>query len=418
MLSRMAPLATSSPAPREPITGVVFSGGGARGAYEVGVLSAILDILNRAGQLEQAPFQVCCGTSVGAIHAAWLAAQSHRPDLALAELAQIWGELRLRRFLRVDPIGLIGPSILRARRRKPRAGDTLIAGRAALDPTALNDLIRSRVAWSRLRDNVDAGRMRALIISALHVRSGRTTLFTDLAPGVHFPATKDLRRVAVPTRVEAKHVLASAALPALFPPREIDGAYYCDGGVRFNTPIAPALRAGASRLLVIPLLSGDLPKSAPRRERSPSLFFLLGKLLNTLLLDPVNYDLSILERINRLVCTMEKVLDADQLRAVREVLSQTRGVPYRPVQTLVFRPSKDIGNLAREYAAQLTPRDGPGWLLARLDRLGSVWDTDLLSFVLFDGDFARSLIQLGRHDVERRAEEVLTFFDTTGACAP
>jgi len=328
----------------------------------------------------------------------------------MKELEGLWSELKLRRFLKVDPIGLIGPSILRARGRKLHAGDTSSVGRAALDPTALNDLIRSRVPWSQLRANVDAGRMRALVISALHVQSGRTTLFADLAPGVRFPGAKDARRVAVPTQIEAKHVLASTALPVVFPTREIDGAYYCDGGVRFNTPIAPALRAGANRLLVIPLLAGELTKSSPTRERSPSLFFLLGKLLNTLLLDPVNYDLSILERINRLVRTMEAVLDTDQLRAVREVLSQTRGIPYRPVETLVFRPSRDIGSLAREYASQLTPRDGPGWLLARLDRLGSVWDTDLLSFVLFDGDFARGLIDLGRHDVEQRADEVIAFF--------
>jgi NTE family protein len=412
----MASLATSSLSPPRAIAGVVFSGGGARGAYEAGVLSGILDVLNRAGRLEHSPFQVCCGTSVGAIHAAWLAAQSHRPDLAIKQLEDVWGELKLRQFLKVDPIGLVGPSILRARGRKAHAGDASSIGRAALDPTALNDLIRSRIPWARLRDNVDASRLRALIISALHVQSGRTTLFADLAPGVRFPGTKDVRRVVVPAQIGAKHVLASAALPMVFPTREIDGSYYCDGGVRFNTPIAPALRAGANRLLVIPLLAGELAKSSPTRERSPSLFFLLGKLLNALLLDPVNYDLSILERINRLVRTMENVLDAEQLRAVREVLSQTRGIPYRPVETLVFRPSKDIGSIARDFASQLTPRDGPGWLLARLDRLGSVWDTDLLSFVLFDGDFARALIRLGHHDVERRADDVISFF-TAGAYA-
>jgi NTE family protein len=405
----MAPLASSSPGPPKPVTGVVFSGGGARGAYEVGVVSGILDVLSRAGRLERAPFDVCCGTSVGAIHAAWIAAQSHRPDLAIKELEAAWTELTLRRFLKVDPIGLLGPSILRARGRKSHA-DSASVGRAALDPTALNELVRSRVSWTQLRRNIDAARLRALVISALHVHSGRTTLFADLAPGIRLPTTKDARRVAVSTQIDAKHVLASAALPVIFPPGKIDGAFYCDGGVRFNTPIAPALRAGANRLLVIPLLSGELPKSAPRRERSPSLIFLLGKLSNALLLDPVNYDLAVLERINQLVGTMESVLDPDQLRAVRQVLSQTRGIPYRPVKTLVFRPSRDIGSLARDYASELTPRDGPGWLLARLDRLGSAWDTDLLSFVLFDGDFARGLIDLGRHDVERRADEVIAFF--------
>lgn len=411
----MAPLASSTPGPPKPVTGAVFSGGGARGAYEVGVVSGILDVLSRAGRLERAPFDVCCGTSVGAIHAAWLAAQSHRPDCAMRELERAWTELTLRRFLKVDPIGLLGPSILRARGRKNDAGKSSSLGRAALDPTALNALVRLRVPWAQLRHNIDAARMRALVISALHVHSGRTTLFADLAPGVRLPTTKDARRVAVSTQIDARHVLASAALPVIFPPRKVDGAYYCDGGVRFNTPIAPALRAGANRLLVIPLLSGELPKSSPKRERSPSLVFLLGKLFNALLLDPVNYDLAVLERINRLVGTMESGLDANQLRAVREVLSLTRGVPYRPVKTLVFRPSKDIGSLARDHASELTPRDGPGWLLARLDRLGSAWDTDLLSFVLFDGDFARELIDLGRHDVERRADEVIAFFGSVAA---
>ncbi len=410
MLSRMAPLASSSPGPPQPVTGAVFSGGGARGAYEAGVLSGILKVLDGAGRLGCDPFQVCCGSSVGAIHAAWLTAQSHRKDFALRDLEALWTNLSLRRFLKVDPVGL-APSFLRARARKLRPTDDATLGRAVLDPTALDDLIRLNMPWGNLRSNIDSGRMQALIVSALHVQTGRTTLFADLAPGKHFPPTQDRRRVVLPTHIEAEHVLASAALPVLFPPREIDGVYYCDGSVRFNTPIAPALRAGANRLLVIPLLSGDLPKSSPRRERSPSLFFLLGKLLNALLLDPVNYDLSILARINRLVGTMEKVLDEEQLKAVRAVLAQTRGVPYRTVETLVFRPTKDIGNIARDYAAQLTPRDGPGWLLARLDRLGSVWDTDLLSFVLFDGDFARTLIDLAHHDVEQRADEVLAFFD-------
>ncbi|MGB8328912.1 MAG: patatin-like phospholipase family protein, partial [Polyangiales bacterium] len=327
-------------------TGLVLSGGGARGAYEAGVLAAVFDVLRRAGRLERAPFQICCGTSVGAIHAAYLGARSHCPREGLHALEHTWTGLRLHRFLRMDPVGLMAPSKLRVRLRRTDGSTGALLARAVLNPAPLDALIRSSISWAQLRQNIDEGRIIALMIAALQVRSGRTTIFSDLAPGVSLPPSVDRRREVVHAKLTADHVLASAALPGLFPTRKIGDSYYCDGGVRFNTPIAPALRAGADRLLVIPLLGGQPDKSPPATEESPSLFFLFGKLLNALLLDPVNYDLAVLERFNRLLATMERILDPDQVAAMQRVMSETRGVPYRRVETLVFRPSKDIGVLA------------------------------------------------------------------------
>ena len=391
-------------------TGVVLSGGGARGAYEAGVLAAVIDVLHRAGRLQRAPFQICCGTSVGAIHAAWLAAHSHEPGEGLRALERIWTGLKLREFLRIDSAGLIAPDRLRALLRRIRQGRGELAGRAVLDAGPLERLIRSSIPWHQMRQNIDEGRIHALMIAALHVRSGITTLFTDLSPGVGFPPWADADKEVVPTKIGADHVLASAALPGLFPTRKVGDSHYCDGGVRFNTPIAPALRAGAERLLVVPLLAGQLEKGPPADEESPSFFFLFGKLLNALLLDPVNHDLAVLQRFNRILSTMDEVLDSSQRAAIERTMSDARGTPYRQVKTLVFRPSKDIGGLAHEFASQLGRRDGPAWLLAELEQLGSRGDLDLLSFFLFDGRFARELIDLAHRDVSRRADEVVAFF--------
>jgi NTE family protein len=139
---------------------------------------------------------------------------------------------------------------------------------------------------------------------------------TTLSPAV------DRRRELQRTKINADHVLASAALPGLFPTRKIGDSCYCDGGVRFNTRIAPALRAGANRLLVIPRIEGRAQKSPPADQESPS-FFLFGKLLNALLLDPVDYDLAVLERFNHLLATMDELLDPGQLTAVERVMEET-----------------------------------------------------------------------------------------------
>ncbi len=204
-------------------------------------------------------------------------------------------------------------------------------------------------------------------------------------------------------------MLASAAIPLIFPPRRVNGRYYVDGGLRFNTPLAPALRLGAQRIVVIPLLTEN--PSQHRERKSLGAIFLLGKLLDALLLDPISYDLHVLERFNRLLDTLEESLTDEEMGRVQATISETRGAPYRRVNTLVFRPTHDLGALARERARELSGQGPTEHIVSRIAAMEDYWEADLLSFILFDGVHAQHLVDLGRADVIARADEVRKFFD-------
>jgi len=201
----------------------------------------------------------------------------------------------------------------------------------------------------------------------------------------------------------------------------VGAQYYCDGGVRYNTPIAPAIRAGARRLVVISLLSEGYAVAGEtsieeRLQAYRSPIFLMGKVLNALLLDPLDYDLQILNRFNRLLEVLESTLTEEELSRVERVMQEERGIGYRAVETLVFRPSRDIGRLARDRAKSIKASRFSSWLLARTATLGAIWQSDLLSFILFDAEFARQLVQLGRDDSVARADEIRAFFRASGCC--
>jgi len=390
-------------------TGIVLSGGGARGAYEAGVVQGIMEVLQPTSR----PFDVLCGTSVGALNAAYLAANAQAPDMNAAALSELWRGLDVSKHLKLDMRGVLGwkRDLSKDDEKRPR-----IVGRALLDIQALELVVRESVNWSQLHANIRRGIVRSLAVSALHIYSGRTAIFAELAPGASFANSKDPRRVLELGEIEADHVLASAALPMFFPARRVGDGYFCDGGLRFNTPIAPAIRSGAERLVVISLLSqeevplGDTTTEAERIHAYASPVFLIGKVLNALLLDPLRYDLQVLERFNRLIVTLEAVLPSDEFETVQAMLRESRGLPYRKIDTLVFRPSRDVGRMAREHAAKLQSSRFSSWLLARMANLGALWESDMVSFILFDSEFAAQLIELGRGDASARAAEIEAFF--------
>jgi NTE family protein len=320
----------------------VLGGGGARGAYEAGVLLGLFEVL--AEEQRRLVFDVLCGSSIGALNAAWLAAHAHEDDHGVHGLIDEWRKLRLEDSVRLHHRQLL-PF---ARRGKPSPS-------SILDPAALELLMTERMPWTQLHYNLASGTVQALIVTALDIASGQTTTFAQLGPNASYRPTRDPRRNAKLARMSAQHVLASSAFPWLFPAREIDGHFYCDGGLRYNTPISPALRAGADRLVVVSLLAANAPEApsvqmAKERVRAfPNAVFLLGKLLAALLLDPVQYDLQVLERFNTLMSTLEDELSFDEMRRVNDVMVKLRGVSYRRVPTLVFRPSRDLGSMASEF---------------------------------------------------------------------
>ena len=392
----MATPTSSSPATPTPSTALVLSGGGARGAYAVGVVAGLHAIL---GGL-RSRFDVFTGTSVGAIHAADFAAHAAQDDLGVTQLVRRYEELRLRTHLR--------PHLPR---RIRRGHDWSL-----IDPRPFEKIVRDDIPWDHLHRNIREGLVRGLIVSGLRVSDGRTTTFAELAPGADFVMSHDPRRDAVVGPIGPDHVLASAALPLLFPSRRIEDTYYCDGGLRFNTPMAPAIRAGAQRLVVIALRQGR-PGPDNGLDHYPKPFFLLGKILDALLLDPIEYDLHVLDRLNRMLDVMEKTMPEAALGQVRGVLESERGLPYRQIQTLVFRPSTDLGVLAGTYVRSQQPARREG-IAARLfirhaSALGDRIEADFVSFLLFDGGFARLLIDLGCRDAMARADEVRAFFGVT-----
>jgi NTE family protein len=400
--------------------GLVLSGGGARGAYEVGVLAGIAEAVGSADQrrVTEPLFRVVAGTSVGAINGAWLVAHAHQPRHALARLEETWKVLSLREHLRLDVKSLLGfsnPLRWLRRGRDPNKPP----GRSVLDPAGIEALVQRSITFEALHDNIDQGRVRAFIVAALHVGTGVTTLFTELAPGVRLAPSRHPRRLSRLERITADHVLASAAIPALFPARRVGRSHFVDGSLRFNTPIAPVIRAGAEKLVVISLkheagATPDLSDTAGE-EQYPDPLFLVGKLLNALLLDAVSYDLQVLEGLNRVMGVLDETLTPEERRRFDEVLVDSRGSTYRRIPTLSFEPSKNISLLAGQYlATRLQQRDLGlllDWLVDRAAAKSSTWESDLASYLLFDGEWAETLIELGRHDARARREEIRAFFE-------
>ncbi|MCB9544501.1 MAG: patatin-like phospholipase family protein [Myxococcales bacterium] len=390
-----------------PITGLVLSGGGARGAYEVGIIAGIIEALGKKPR-DKAPFQVFAGSSVGAINSTFCAANTDRGDLAAADLVGVWSDLRLPTHLRVDPLRLMG-----WRRLMARFMDDEQLGTALLDSRPLDRVVARSIPWDRLHANIRDGRTRALVIAALRVANGRTAMFYETHAEAGFQPSRDPKRIALPGPIGPAHVLASAAIPVIFPARRIGSGWYCDGGLRFNTPIAPAIRAGAERLVVVSLKFGGTPAPVPTEESYPNPLFLMGKVLNALLLDPISYDLQILERFNQVVEVLDATLDPAARATVDRVVEGARGAPYRRLETLVFTPSRDLGLLAGEHLRSDEVK-GIGrvgaWMLRRASQPGATWEDDLASYLLFDGGYARRLIELGRADVRARADEVRAFF--------
>ena len=400
---------------------LVMSGGGARGAYEAGVLSYVLDELpKRLGRPVR--FQLVTGTSVGAVHACYVAATMGNPDAGRG-LLSIWRSLDVSGVYRLGvadgltiPLRLPGHARARVEPAEQEIPERLSG---LLDTLPLEQLVRDRIPWEGLRHNVDSGLVEAVAITATEIRSGKSIVWVDNRERQVTRWARDPFVIARPAALGPPHALASAAIPFLFPAPRIDGSYFCDGGLRLNTPLAPALRLGADRLLIIGLRHVPGPAeetqlAAPREANYATLTYLVGKVLNALLLDHIDYDVDRLRLVNGILDKGVKTYGPDFLTHINETVESLRGTSYKVVQNVYIQPSQDLGVIAAECQSQHRNVDGlRSWLSDATIRYavrGVVAEADLLSYIYFDHCFSNHLIELGRADAEARADELLTFF--------
>jgi NTE family protein len=289
-----------------------------------------------------------------------------------------------------------------------------------LDTTALEAQVLDQIPWSRIRRNLNEGRLHALAVAATEIATGRSIVFVDEKGGAAAPQwTGDPFIVARPTRIGPAHALASAAIPLVFSAVRINRAYYCDGGLRLNTPLSPALRLGADRVLVIGLRYPFTPREEDQRSRRReagylSTLYLAGKVLNALLLDRVEYDVDRLRLFNAFLESGTKAYGEGFLEEINKPLLEQRNAPYRIIRNLYLRPSRDLGEIAAEcLGRKAKSRSLQSWasrVLASFAARGAAGEADLLSYLFFDRCYAEELIELGRQDAKNAADELVAFF--------
>lgn len=379
--------------------GLVLPGGGARGAYQVGVLKAIAELLPRRSPN---PFAVLSGTSAGGISAAVLATRARVFRTAVNDLESVWANFRSEQIFRCDSATMLKSSL--------RWLAALIFGglggqnpRALLDNEPLWELLRERLDFDAIQDAIDQGYLGALAITAAGYDSARSVSFFQGTPA--HQSWDRVRRKGRPTTITLEHLMASIAVPMIFPPVRVGQEYFGDGAMRQATPLSPALRLGAERILVIgvrnevvdplPLLGEQVPY--------PSFGKIAGYVLDALFMDGLSSDLESLTRINLI---LEK-LPGRVLQGEFGVLHHT--------DALIMLPSRDIREIAGRHVGEM-PK--PFRLLMRGVGATNYSGSQLLSYLLFESGYTRELIQLGYEDAMTRQAELISFMEGEPIQAP
>lgn len=373
-------------------TALVLSGGGARAAYQVGVLQGISEILKN--EKIKSPFRILSGTSAGAINTAKLACTNGDFASAVSELVQLWTNINTDQVFKADLMSL-----------KTLGFGSLLGGQkkifnSVLDTAPLKNLIEKNCDFNNIQSNLENGLFDSVIITANNYSRNSAVSFIQTASRVNdsLMKWKEVRRKAVHAQLKPEHILASAAIPMLFPPIQLNGEPYGDGCVRNNTPCSPSIRMGADKLFVIGVRSLN-NRTSSFKDESPhiheaSMVRILNTLLNAVMLDAVEQDVQRIQRLNQLY---------DEASA-----SQTnfKSATLKKIPALCISPSQDIGEIARTKAHRV-----PRILRMTINAFGDLDEaSELLSYLLFDGDFCQSLISMGYQDCLNQKAEILNFF--------
>lgn len=375
---------------------LILSGGGARGAYQAGVLKAVAELHEQAypGQ-DEWPFKIVTGTSCGAINAAYLAQHEGSFFKATQALVDLWQGLEVHNIYDangwavVSGLTSLGRSLITGKRRENSV--------SIFNNDPLRKLIKREINFSNIQKNIDSGRLHALAITAMGYSTGESVSFyqgsSTIEPWQRF------RRVGVPAKLHSEHLMASTAIPSVFPAIKIDREYFGDGAMRQFAPLSPALNTGATKLFVVGVSDNRNPKRRLERKRiyhSPSMAQIAGHLFNSTFIDGLEGDLERMSTINGL---LERLSD-EHRHEVQDRL--------KPIANLCISPSQGLEAIAEDHFDDL-PRSMRAffWLTGASNRGGGAAAG---SFLLFEHGFISDLINLGYQDAMWEQDAILAFF--------
>lgn len=371
-------------------SGLVLSGGGARGAYQVGVLKAMAELLPKH---EHNPFSIISGTSSGAINAVALAASANNFRLAVKKVERIWRNLHVDQVYEsgvldlLKSCGLLGASLL-------NRGIGTSRPLALLNNDPLRELLAHTVQFRNIQKRIDNGFLDAVAVTASGYTSGESVSFFQANEEIK--KWRKTRNVGVPAQLGVDHLLASSAIPTILPAQKISREYFGDGALRQLAPISPVIQMGADRILVIGV-SGQ-PKQLPKEHsegHSPSLAHLVGHVYKCAFIDSLEADIEHLVRVNELVQTLEECHQQDRLGKLRYL------------DFLAVEPSIQFDEIAQKHV-----RDLPMGMRAVMKITGATsgrGGASMASYLLFEPEFCRELIDYGYQDAMNQEQDILAF---------
>ena len=370
--------------------GLVLPGGGARGAYQVGVLKAVAALMP-SDSLN--PFQVISGTSAGAVNASVIAANTNVFGSAINKLEDVWSNFQSNQVYKTDNLTMI-------KRSMHWLFSIVMKGylfgnpKSLLDNSPLRELLVKHIRFSNIQKNIDAGLLQAISISAAGYSSQCSTSFFQSKEKIE--EWRRTRRKGVKTDLTIDHLMASIAIPMIFPQVKIDNEYFGDGAMRQATPLSTAIHLGADRILVIGVRGQDKISTQQNFTSSyPSFAHIAGYMLDTLFMDGLYSDLERLIRVNQLI---------DE---ARQKNSNKLKYKLRPIDTMIINPSQSISNVANQCYLSM-PRSIRLILRGISEKSNNGVDR-LISFLLFESQYTKRLIDLGYQDAITMQENLLKF---------